>query len=122
MDRRDFLRLASLAAIGGIFVPKYERWFRANRILVPAEPDLVLMDHYVKFDGAADWFASIEASEDGATWRAISRQPYNPGLQRVRLTMPHTTARYVRLNVGAPDPACRITRTFDFIGQHDNAA
>ena len=31
-SRRHFIRTASLSVVGGIFVPKYERWFRPIRV------------------------------------------------------------------------------------------
>lgn len=49
-SRRTFLRSASLAVVGGIFVPKYERWFRP---IVVAQP------------GEVRWYAAL-FSTDGA--------------------------------------------------------
>lgn len=49
MDRRSFLRTLSLAAVGGIFVPKYERWFRPAHVWVPtAETNLLITDAEIR--------------------------------------------------------------------------
>lgn len=50
MDRRRFLGLAAGALAGGVFVPKYERWFRPNGVWVP-EPDVPITPVY--YAGAA---------------------------------------------------------------------
>lgn len=42
MERRHFVRLLGGAALGGIFVPKFGRWFRPNLIWQP--PPLTLYD------------------------------------------------------------------------------
>jgi hypothetical protein len=57
-SRRGFLRSSSLAVIGGIFVPKYERWFRP---IVVAQP------------GEVKWYAAL-FSTDGAMLAKVPAQ------------------------------------------------
>ena len=43
LDRRRFLGM-SLAAVGGIFVPKYDKWFRqGSGLLTPSPPQVIGM-------------------------------------------------------------------------------
>lgn len=76
MNRRWFLG-ASLAVVGSVFVPKYERWYRqGSGLLVPRAPEL-LKDPYIV----------LESSADGLTWTPVPRHLYT--VHGLSVSIPH---------------------------------
>lgn len=72
--RREFNRTLGLTLLGGIFVPKFGRWFQPNRILVPSGPPVFVGHSVVDWPAhqAGDMALMIISSEE----RAV---PLTPG-------------------------------------------
>ena len=49
MNRRGFLGL-SLAAVGGIFVPKYDKWYRQGSGLLVRDPEFMFTHSHMEMD------------------------------------------------------------------------
>jgi hypothetical protein len=107
-SRRAFVRTFSLGVGGLIFVPKYERWFRPNRIIVNTFehwPNSGYVDLYTgaPYDPAAQFLARVPLppiwGEPGQT--AFGEVERSGLLGHARATVPHPYERGKTMEIPA---------------------